>query len=304
LSKNVPVSGPTRPSSSTNLKRLISGSAGWAFGLGVTVLFVSVWGHAVVADSAGLGHALAPLSQTTNVGSQFTDWLDSELTDAGVQSDAAAVAAQSVLDEGVVDDVLNDLVVEVIAAAAEGGPEGSSVDLSLILAPAVSDITASLKASGVPASEALVAEVVASLEPIVIRAQGVAPAVGPASPVAARLSAASVLALVVIAFAGSMVVRVSEDRMSAIRGLLVRVALSGLSFGLMLRLGSWILDPSGGRAPVSQTLSNLAGFKWLVPVGIGALAAGVSGISWMFRTKVKQTEVNPLSSGEPILREG
>lgn len=122
---------------------------------------------------------------------------------------------------------------------------------------------------------------VAGLDPLIVREAGDRPVVGPDSPTAARLGTAALLGFIGLLTFGFGVVRLSEDRVVAVKELLNRVALGGLSFALFLRLGSWVLDPSGGRAPVQATLSGLAGSKWLVPLGVAVVAGSIAGAIYL-----------------------
>ena len=86
------------------------------------------------------------------------------------------------------------------------------------------------------------------------------------------------LAAVMLLFTGAAAIRLSPDRWAAFRGLLARSGISAVSFAMLLRIGSWVVSPEGGRAPMTSALSHLAGVKWLVPLamGMGFLAVGVA----------------------------
>lgn len=286
------------------MKRFAESSSGWLFGLAFTVLLISVWGRAVIVDTDSLSDSVLPLSESAAVVDQFSNWLGGELIDGGVDPDLADVAVDQVLASSAVDEVLEDLVQSVVAAASSSDPEGSSVDVATILAPAVPDIVATLEIAGVSASASQVGSTVGDLDPIQIRAPGQGPSIGPASPIAGRLGTASVLALVLMVIAGGLAAFYSEDRLAAIRGLLTRVALGALSFGILLRIGSWVLDPSRGRAPVSQTLGLLAHSKWLVPMVIGVVAAAGAGLIWLVRRVVRREAATPITGEVSIQQSG
>ncbi len=286
------------------MKRVMEGASGWLFGLAVTVLLISIWGRAIVVDTDALAESLGPLSQSVTVVDQFADWLGSELTAAGVDPAFADEAVKSALGGSAVDLAFNDLVLQVVVSAAESDPGGARVDVASILAPAVPEIAVSLTSAGVPVTEGQVEEVVGSLDPLVIIEPGQAPPVGPESPIATRLGTATVLALMAMVVAGSISITAASDRIGTARKLLIRVSLSGLTFGLLLKLGSWILDPGGGRAPVPQTLSGLAEAKWLVPLSVAGLAAALAGLTWLVRRGVKPEAAIPEPYGEPIRQPG
>lgn len=262
---------------------LVRSTAGWLFGFAVTILLISMWGRAVVVDTDTLEDSISPMARSAMVVDLFTDWLGEELTDAGVEPVVVDSAVEQVLETPAVDNALDRFVGEVVEAAAVPGTVGSSVEMSRVVAPAVPEIVSTLNGVGVDISEAQVDELVADLDPFVIRREGTSPYVGPSAPVAVRLGTASALALVVILLAGGVAVVTSSDRLSEVRSLLTRMALGAFSFALLLRLGSWVLDPGGGRAPIEETVWGLARSKWMVPLTLAAVSGGLALSIWMMR---------------------
>lgn len=276
--------------------------AGWAFGLAVTVLLIGLWGRAIVVDTDTLGDTLVPLSESVTVVDLFADWLTGELVDVGVETSLADTAVEEALEGSSVGMALENFVVEVVNAAASMDPEGATVDVATVLEPAVPEITATLTSLGVAVSGSHVADVVADLDPLVIREAGSGPYVGPSSPIAGRLGTAAALALATIVVTGWVAVAAATDRPAEVRRLLTRVALGGLSFGILLKIGSWILDPGQGRAPVAKSLASVVDSKWLVPIGVGAVA-GVAAFSiWVVRRALRRRAVFPSPAESPTPR--
>ncbi|MEX1038969.1 MAG: hypothetical protein WDZ96_08975 [Acidimicrobiia bacterium] len=266
------------------LVRFLSSLSAWAFGLATTVLLLSFWGRAVVIDTDELSDNLLPLSESEEVTGRFSDWMTDQLVESGVPRPAADDAATLSLFTPEVKDALANLVGAVVDAASDPGPEESVVDMASIFAPTVPAVSASLASQGVPASEAQVGAIVAGLDPLVIREEGEGPIVGPGSPVAGRLGVASLLALIAQVVFGVVYVLVAASRVRAMRTLLTRFAVGALTFALLLKLGSWVLDPGGGRAPLSESLAQLADSKWLIPASIGVVAAFGAFFFWLVRT--------------------
>lgn len=259
------------------------GTSGWVFGLAATILFISLWGRAIVVDTDALAEAAAPLSGSVAVIDLFSDWLGEELVDSGVDPSLARPAVEYVLETSEVGLVIDHFVREVVEAAALPGPQAAAVDIAELLSPVVPEIADTLASAGVPVDEAEVASVVGGLEPLVVREAEASPYVGVSSPIAARLGTAAGLAMLVMALAGWVAITASDDRLAETRRLLVRVALGGLSFGILLRVGSWVLDPGGGRAPIPESMSVLVGSKWMVPISIALAAAAMAGMIWSVR---------------------
>ena len=269
-------------------------TAGWVFGLAATILFISVWGRAIVVDTDGLAEAAAPLAGSATVVGLFADWLGEELEDNGVDPSLAAPAVDYVLETTEVGSAIDEFVREVVAAASLPGSEAASVDIAGLLTPVVPEITDTLAAAGVPVDNADVANAVAGLEPLTVRRASASPYVGVNSPIANRLGTAAVLALLVMVMTGWVAVVVSRDRMLEARRLLSRLALGGLSFGILLRIGSWVLDPVGGRAPIPESLSLLVGSKWMVPISIASVSAVLAVTIWGVRRLARRREGSPM----------
>lgn len=283
-------------------RRFGGSAAAWAFGFAMSVLLISVWGRAVVIDSAGLSESLTPLSQSLTVTDQVENWLVAELEESGIDPAVSSGAIDQMLASSVVDEVLEDLVGEVVAAAASPDPQQAIVDVAAVLEPAIPELAFNLQAAGVAVGQAEVEQMVEGLEPLVIRPPDSGPAVGPQSKVVARLGTASVLALLAMALTGWAVVAISDDRWGELRRLGNRVAISGLSFALMLRIGSWVLDPAGGRAPLARTLSSLAASKWATPLMVAGVAAAVAASAWSRGRYLRPVAASP-SGSEPPTRE-
>ena len=274
------------------LTRFLSSLSAWVFGLATIVLLLSFWGRAVVVDTDELADNVAPLSESEEVTGRFSDWMTTQLVDSGVPEDAAGEATTLSLFTPEVKLALASLVGEVVNAAAEPAPEGSAVDMASIFAPTVPAVSASLASQGIPAPEAQVAAIVARLDPLVIREPGEEPMVGPASPVARRLAIAAVLAGVAMVVFGAIYVLVPDNKVRAMRTLSTRFAVGALTFALLLKLGSWVLDPGGSRAPVSESVSELADSKWLIPAFIGVAASIAALFFWLIRS-TKPVAANP-----------
>lgn len=271
---------------------------GWAFGFCLTVLLIALWGRSVVADADTLAESMTPLSGSAVVGEAFAGWMAEELVDSGYLRDVVDPAVDSVMASSATSSAMDSFVVEVVRAASSSDPEGSAVDVATLMKPTIPEVTEGLAGLGLPATESDVADVVAALDPMVIRGPGTTPLVGPESTTATRLGLAALLAATGMITFGYATVMSSEDRVAALRGLFSRVAVGGLGFAILLLVGSWITDPHGGRAPIRETISAITSSKWLVPLQVGlvaALAAGsiYFGRRWLRRVEASRSPVEP-----------
>lgn len=281
----------------------VRSSLAWVFGISLSILFVSLWGRAVVIDTDTLGESLAPLAGSGMVVDVVSDWLTDELVESG--SDPAMVdpTVDYFVHSPAMGSALEVFAAEIVAAAASSEPSGSSLDMRDMLLPAVPDVTAGLSSLGYPVTEPEIEEVVAGLDPLVIRDEGSSALVGPASPTASRLGSASLLAALGLLVTGWWYVALSPDRLAALRSLLNRVAVGGLSFALLLRLGSWAVDPGGGRAPLAETMSNVAASKWHVPMQTAVVAAILGLAAFLARRHLRREAASRSAVARPIRRE-
>lgn len=280
-------------------RKVFNSTTAWAFGFSVTVLFVALWGRAVVIDTDTLGESLRPLSESSIVEQVFGDWMAEELVDSGYEPAVVEPAVDFIFESSATADALDELVGEVVDSAASSDPAGSSVDVASLLGPAVPEVTAGLNRLGLPTDQTQVASAVAGFDPLVIRQPGSSAMVGPESPAAARLGTAAVFAIVAMVGFGYFTVVSSEDRITAVRGLFTRVAVGGFGFTLLLLIGSWITDPRGGRAPLAETVSGVAGSKWMVPLQTGVAAAVIAGSIYVVRRLLRPGGDSPQEDGGP-----
>ena len=143
----------------------------------------------------------------------------------------------------------------------------------------------------------------AQLDPLVIRDPADQPFVGASSPLAANLGTAAMLGAVLMLFAGAAYIVMSMDRMRAFRALLTRFALGALTFAVLLRIGSWLVDPEGGRAPFRESFALLANSKWMVPLTIGLVTMAAAIVFRVFRRRVRPAATSRSEDGRPIRQE-
>jgi hypothetical protein len=267
------------------------------------VLLVGLWGRAVVIDTDELAESLTPLAGSDVVADRFSTWLETELVQSGVDGPTASIAADQVLEHPAVGPLLEDLVAEGIEAAASADPSGSSVDVSAILGPSSAEITGGLNAAGVPVSSGQVEAALAELDPLVVRDPSQRPLVGASSPLASTLGTGALLGVVLMLISGWAYVLSSRDRARALRSLLNRFALGALTFAVLLKIGSWIIDPEGGRAPVGESLALVANSKWVVPLTLGLVSLGAASVAWLFRKRTRPEAGSRSAPEQPIRQE-
>lgn len=266
---------------------------GWAFGLAIPVLLLSIWGRAVVSDTDTLAESVSPLAETATVVDFVADWMAEEMVESGADPVMVGPTVDYFLGSSAIGQTLRQFGVEVVDSAASTDPAGSTIDMAAMVAPAVPEVATGLAGLGLEVTESSVHAVVEQLDPLVIRSPGSEALVGPASPAAARLGTAALLATLGLVVFGGGFVYLSEDRIAAVRSLMTRIAVGGLSFAVFLRLSSWVLDPNGGRAPVRESLSAVAESELAVPFQVGLVAALIAAGIYFGRRLIRRGEVFP-----------
>lgn len=268
----------------------------WVYGIAVTVTLVSLWGRAVVVDTALVAEAAADSATAGPVAALVEQWLQRELVELGTGPGNQVIGGVS--DDPEVAAVVADLVRAVVLAAAVPPGEEAVVDVSELLQPAVPAITRNMEANGVGVDERAVAAYVASLDPLVVRSHESPPPVGRSSGAARSLYLATVVGILTMAASGSAALWMAEDRRAMGKSLLSRLGLGALGFAIMFKLGAWILDPGAGRAPFRTAAARLVGAKLWIPTMVAAFAgAGVWGLRAHRHHRVTPEEESPSSGG-------
>lgn len=264
------------------------------------MLLVGIWGRAVVVDTNELVDTLTPLAASDMVAERISSWVEAELVRSGLDPGGAAATTDQVLAHPAVGPLLEHLVAQGVEAAASADPDGASLDVASVLLPATDQIVGGLNEAGVPVTADQVQAALSRLDPIVIREPADRPFIGASSPLASNLGAAALLSAVLMLLSATAYVAMSRDRMRAARSLLTRFALGALSFAVLLRIGAWLVDPAGGRAPIRESVALLAGSKWMVPLAMGLASTGAAAVAWMFRPRPGEAS---RSMPEPAIRQ-
>lgn len=255
----------------------------WVYGLAISIFLASVWGRAVAADTDLVADAAAVAANSGLVAGRVEQWISGELAGVpGVGGDQAAAVAAETVGHPDVEGALAVMVREVVAAAAAPTGRATPVDVASIFMPAVPALLASLEDQGIDTDEATVSAVVASLDPLVVRAGDGPPLVGEGSQTVRSLTLATALALALVLLSAGAALWMADDRRQMRRSLLTKVAVSAFSFAVMLQVGAWIIDPGGGRAPVRSAVARMVGAKVWLPV---LLAAGAGAGAWAARRR-------------------
>lgn len=224
----------------------------WVFGLATTIFLIGMWGRSVSTDESALEDAFRAVAQADGAAQRIEEWIAAALTASAAAADAddtraAAAISQVTETGGVVDGVVSALV---DAALAVPGANPRA-DVRRALDPLAPVIAARLGPANDAATEALVAEALDRVADIVGATDGRFEIAGTAVDAERVLTRVAVISAAAMLLAAAAAVALSAERVRTARSLATRLAVSGLTFALVLRLGAWAVDPGGGRAPIA-----------------------------------------------------
>jgi len=258
----------------------------WIFGLATTTLLIGMWGRTVSTDQATLERGTQAVVEAEVIANRVEDWVAQGIASSTDGEQAAVAAALADIGETPQAHAAIAAIAEqaVSAALAEPG-EQVEIDVREALAPLSPVIGERLRASGVPAPQEQVDAVIAGVPDLVL-GSGVAEQIGGvATRATAFLTRVVLIAGLVLMLSGIAAYFLSEDRLKMLRTLAIRIAISALTFAVVLRVGAWALDPNGGRSPVASGGAVLLRSNgWLLPV----LAAVHLGVAMIITTAVRR----------------
>lgn len=225
----------------------------WLFGVATSVTLVSVWGRSLSSSPS----VIAAVARSGIDAGWVADQVLAELT--------PVVGARQIESSAEYRDMAERLAEEVVTALVDD--DVSTLDMAEVLRPII-------ERWGPEAPE--VVTVVESLPPIEIRPPTHAAPLGPEGSVTAYLTAGAGLGLTGMLVMGGGLTWLAENRRLMIRSLLNRMTVSALTFALMLRVGSWVVDPRGGRSPLRAVAGEALSTRWWLPAVVGATAGIVS----------------------------
>lgn len=265
-------------SPSTTARRSALSIVLWAFGLATTVFLIGMWGRSVSADDAALEEAFRAVAEADAATDRIQMWITEALVAGSSISEAddarvAAAVAQADQTEGVVGGVVSALV----DAALEVPGSNPRADVRRALEPLSPLIASQLASTPRGTAEA---EVAVALDRVaeIVGASDSRLAIGSTAADAERaLTRVAVISAFAMLIFGMAALWLSGDRVRQARSLATRIAVSGFTFAIVLRVGAWAVDPGGGRAPIAEGSAVLLRSNSGVLLVIAAVGLGVFG---------------------------
>jgi hypothetical protein len=254
----------------------------WVFGLSTTLFLIGVWGRAVVVDEETVSQSVRTALESESVADRVYSWLADGLESAaGLAPSDVEGAIAEVRELPQADAVVADLIDQIVGAVM--APPGSEpvIDIADTLRPVVPAFAAGLQAEGITVEDGAVDAALDRLDPVELETEefvGLVAVAEEAEAVFTMIVAITVSAMLVT---GAAAIALSQDRVTMLRMLLTRVAVSGLSYAVIFRVGGWVLSPDGGRSPLLGSggvvlRSNLHVF---IVAALGA--ASLAAMTWV-----------------------
>jgi hypothetical protein len=278
----------------------------WLFGLSTTVLLIGLWGRSVATDEVTLETSARAVLESELVNDRMDEWIGDAMAVAADRApDDIAGAVADVTSSRAFRNVLDDLVDQSVAAALAPPGEAVTIDLSGSVEAMVPGVVEALSRSGVEVDRDVIRADVAALADVVLASPRSRDGAGAARSAAQILTWVFVFGLGGLAVNGAAAILLAPDRLRQARSLGVRLAVSAVTFAIILRIGAWAVDPRGGRSSIRTGGSVLLASNGHVPVLV-ALVAGamVACATYVLVRRRRRRGVRPDDGSQPGPRNG
>ena len=279
----------------------------WVFGLSTTLMLIGVWGRAVVVDEETVSQSVRTALESDSVADRVYSWLADGLDGAAGLADLdleAAIAEVRELPQA--DTVVTDLIDQIVGAVM--APPGSEpvIDIAETLRPVVPAFAAELRAQGISVEDGTVDAALDRLDPVELETEEYVGLAAVAEEAEIALTTIVAITLSAMLVTGAAAMALSQDRVTMLRTLLIRVAVSGLSYAVIFRVGGWVLSPDGGRSPLLGSGGVVLRSNLDVFLVAALVAASLAAMTWALsrrRRTARPTKVDKPGGEEEPTRE-
>ena len=274
----------------------------WLFGIFTSLLLVGLWGRSVTDDRVTLEQSTRAVLESELVNRRVTDWLSEAI---GRLDDATMLPMSPLVDDVVSSPELDEAIVAVVDATVDAALAPPDRPSSLDLEPAVERlrpaIDRAITGAGLPVESSIVTD---ALDDVVLTSNDMVLAAGAVAGARSLLTRVVLIGLLGLVATGSIAVWTAEDRIAQLRSLSWRIALSAFTFGIMLRIGAWAVDPDGGRSPIAAGSAIVLASNGHIPAAMAAVFASISVVvsTMMVRRRGRAASDRPVNRDEsPVL---
>lgn len=267
----------------------------WVFSVFTTLLLIGLWGRAVASDQVTLEASTRAVLESELVNDRVVAWLGEGFAAAEADGDeATAQLAMRLESAPEMQRAVERMIDAVVAAALTPPDEPSVIDVADVLAPVIPLVSEYVAEEDLAVSLDGIQRTVDELAPIVLPPQegGTAPA-SVASGAVSVLSTVVIISLVGMLVAGGTAVSLSKEPVVQLRALAIRISVSAVTFAVILRAGSWAVDPRGGRSPVGAAGSVLLASNGRLLAAVAVAAAVGAGVLtlWVRHRRLRSSPV-------------
>ncbi len=268
----------------------------WAFGLATTLLLVGLWGRAVSYDEPTIEASARSVVNAEAATDRIYSWIeDGVVSSTDVDPDTAEQVLAELRGNPEVEAAVAAVLDQFVGALFTSEGEAATIDLARSLEPVVPIAAARLAAHDVSVDESSLISALDDAESIDLATGDAATVARVVDDARMLLSLIVVLAAITLVTTGSAAVWLSDDHLAMARTLATRILLSAISFAVLFRIGSWVLDPQGGASPVAGGGSILLRSNVQVFLVIAVGAAVVTGSLAWFLSRRRRRPTSPVS---------
>ena len=251
-------------------------------------------------DRATIEESAQAVLTSDVVADRIEGWLGDGLAAAAELGGAEVDAAlREVATTPAVNAALDQIIEGLVDAALATPGTVTEIDLGGALAPLVPPVVAELEAAGIAVPEDRVASAFEYAATVVLTTEQSEGISGAASQARSLLTTVLVAGFAALLLFGSLAIALAEERMAMVRSLAIRLAVSGATFVLFLRLSAWATDPARGRSPLVAGGSVLLASNHLVLVSVTAAALAVALVAgFAVRRRCNTTGGSPLTDSD------
>ena len=255
----------------------------WVFSVCTTLLLIGLWGRSVASDHVTLEASTRAVLESELIHERIESWISEALVTAAEVGGAEAADLTARLQASTeMQDVIALFVDEAVTTALAPPGTSPTIDVAEILEPAIPLLADEFSAAGLEGGVRRIQDTLDDLAPLVVDPEATA---SPSSIARSAVSLAStvvVIALIGMVVTGGLALLLAERPLQQLRALAMRISLSALTFAVILRLGSWAVDPAGGRSPIAAGSSVVLRSNWgiLAFVAGGGLLLAALAIAW------------------------
>ncbi len=277
----------------TRLRRTVLSLAIWVFSVCTTLLLIGLWGRAVASDQVTLEESTRAVLESELVNDRVVAWLGEGFAAAGSQGGDQAAELVTRLESTPEMQAAVDSLIDVVISAALAPPgEPAIIDVAAVLEPVIPIVLESMDQAELAVGLEGIQTTVDELSPIILPAQAdqsETVSVSVAAGAVSALSTVVIAAIVGMLITGGLATWLSAEPVAQLRALAVRLSVSAVTFAVILRAGSWAVDPRGGRSPIAAGGAVLlaSNGRLLVFVAVAAAAGAGALTVWVRRRRLR-----------------